>query len=85
MTPEDPQAYLREINLGAHLEQLPAGPARGRSSTAVLERLDPPGTIGYVRLNIDAARLTAIVGRAGPAAHPRGRSPCPTPCPSARS
>lgn len=53
VTPEDPQAYLREINLGAHLEQLPDDLREG-FVTAVRERLDPPGTIGYVRLNIDA-------------------------------
>ena len=38
VTPEDPVAYLTEINLGAHLERLPAGAPRAlrrrRSSSA---------------------------------------------------
>lgn len=69
VTPDEPHAYLREINLGAHLQQLPQD-LREAFVVAVLERLgfpesgrvgsaDPsgPGTvrIDYVRLNIDAA------------------------------
>ncbi len=57
VTPEDPRAYLREINLGAHLEQLPEE-LREPFVDAVLGRLDriTDGRveIGYVRLNIDA-------------------------------
>jgi trans-aconitate 2-methyltransferase len=54
VTPEDPHAYLTEINLGAHLERLPEE-LRPRFVDAVVERLGgPPVTIGYVRLNIDA-------------------------------
>lgn len=53
VTPEDPRAYLREINLGAHLEQLPEE-LREAFVTAVLAALGPDLTIGYVRLNIDA-------------------------------
>lgn len=53
VTPPDPRAYLREINLGAHLEQLP-GDLREGYVDAVLDRLGPEPTIGYVRLNIDA-------------------------------
>lgn len=53
VTPEDPTGYLREINLGAHLEQLP-GDLRDPFVEAVLERLESPPRIGYVRLNIDA-------------------------------
>jgi len=53
VTPDDPHAYLREINLGAHLQQLPPD-LREAFVAAVLERLDAPLTIDYVRLNIDA-------------------------------
>jgi trans-aconitate 2-methyltransferase len=54
VTPEDPRAYLAEINLGAHLQQLPEE-LREPFVDAVLERLGgPPVTIGYVRLNLDA-------------------------------
>ncbi len=54
VTPDDPHAYLREINLGAHLQQLPEDLREGFVA-GVLERLDSPLTIDYVRLNIDAA------------------------------
>jgi trans-aconitate 2-methyltransferase len=54
VTPDDPHAYLREINLGAHLQQLPED-LREPFVVAVLERLAAPLTIDYVRLNIDAA------------------------------
>lgn len=53
VAPDDAFAYLREINLGAHLEQLPAG-LRDPFVRAVLDRLPQPLEIGYVRLNIDA-------------------------------
>ncbi len=54
VTPEDAHAYLAEINLGAHLQQLPAK-LREPYVDAILERLGgPPVTIGYVRLNLDA-------------------------------
>lgn len=53
VTPADPHAYLREINLGAHLQQLPED-LREPFVTAVLGRLEAPLTIDYVRLNIDA-------------------------------
>jgi trans-aconitate 2-methyltransferase len=53
VTPEDPRAYLTEINLGAHLQQLPAE-LREPFVDAVLERVGSPVTIGYVRLNLDA-------------------------------
>lgn len=54
VTPEQPHAYLREINLGAHLERLPER-LHGPFVDAVVERLGgAPVTIGYVRLNIDA-------------------------------
>jgi trans-aconitate 2-methyltransferase len=54
VTPEDPRAYLTEINLGAHLQQLP-DELRDRFVDGVLDRLGaPPTTIGYVRLNLDA-------------------------------
>lgn len=54
--PAQPRAYLREINLGAHLEQLP-DELREPFLDAVLERVaraDGSVPIDYVRLNIDA-------------------------------
>ncbi|HEX6696061.1 MAG TPA: methyltransferase domain-containing protein [Solirubrobacteraceae bacterium] len=52
--PEDPHAYLTEINLGAHLERLPED-LRPRFVDEVIARLGgSPVTIDYVRLNIDA-------------------------------
>ena len=54
VTPDDPVAFLTEINLGAHLQQLPAD-LRAPFVAAIVERLGgPPVTIDYVRLNIDA-------------------------------
>jgi trans-aconitate 2-methyltransferase len=54
VTPEEPHAYLTEINLGAHLGRLPEE-LRPPFVDAVVERLGgPPVTIDYVRLNIDA-------------------------------
>jgi len=54
VTPDDPHAYLTEINLGAHLGRLPED-LRSAFVDAVIERLGgPPITIDYVRLNIDA-------------------------------
>jgi trans-aconitate 2-methyltransferase len=54
VVPDDPHAYLTEINLGAHLERLPES-LHAPFVDAVIERLDgPPVTIDYVRLNIDA-------------------------------
>jgi trans-aconitate 2-methyltransferase len=54
VTPEDPHAYLTEINLGAHLQRLPDD-LRAPFVDAVMERLGgAPITIDYVRLNIDA-------------------------------
>jgi trans-aconitate 2-methyltransferase len=54
VTPDDPHAYLTEINLGAHLGRLPVQ-LRSAFVDEVIERLSgPPITIDYVRLNIDA-------------------------------
>jgi trans-aconitate 2-methyltransferase len=54
VTPEDPHAYLTEINLGAHLERLPE-PLRPAFVDEVVQRLGGgPITIDYVRLNITA-------------------------------
>lgn len=54
VVPDEPHAYLTEINLGAHLERLPEE-LRPRFVDEVIERLGgPPVTIDYVRLNIDA-------------------------------
>ena len=51
--PDDPRDYLRTINLGAHLERLPAG-LHDPYLDAVLARLGERPTIDYIRLNIDA-------------------------------
>jgi trans-aconitate 2-methyltransferase len=54
VTPDDPHAYLTEINLGAHLGRLP-DELKGAFVDDVIARLGgPPITIDYVRLNIDA-------------------------------
>jgi trans-aconitate 2-methyltransferase len=54
VTPDDPHAYLTEINLGAHLGRLPDD-LGGPFVDDVVEVLGgPPITIDYVRLNIDA-------------------------------
>jgi trans-aconitate 2-methyltransferase len=54
VTPDDPHAYLTEINLGAHLQRVP-DELRGAFVDDVIERLGgAPITIDYVRLNIDA-------------------------------
>jgi trans-aconitate 2-methyltransferase len=54
VTPDDPHAYLTEINLGAHLGRLPEELKRPFVDD-VLDRLGgAPITIDYVRLNIDA-------------------------------
>jgi trans-aconitate 2-methyltransferase len=51
--PDDPREYLRTINLGVHLERLPAD-LHEPFLDAVLERLGDHPTIDYVRLNSDA-------------------------------
>jgi trans-aconitate 2-methyltransferase len=53
VTPEDPHEYLRTINLGAQLEQLPEE-LRDPFVDAVVAELGEPLTLDYVRLNIDA-------------------------------
>jgi trans-aconitate 2-methyltransferase len=54
VTPDDPHAYLSEINLGAHLGRLP-DELKSAFVDDVIARLGgPPITIDYVRLNIDA-------------------------------
>jgi trans-aconitate 2-methyltransferase len=54
VTPEDPHAYLTEINLGAHLQRVPEA-LRPAFVDDVIERLGgAPVTIDYVRLNMDA-------------------------------
>ncbi len=53
ITPEEPEEYLRTINLGAHLDRLPAE-LHVAFVRAVLAQLGDPVTIDYVRLNLDA-------------------------------
>jgi trans-aconitate 2-methyltransferase len=51
--PDEPREYLRNINLGAHLERLPPD-LHESYLDAVLAILGERPTIDYVRLNIDA-------------------------------
>ena len=53
VTPDEPHAYLAQINLGAHLQRLP-GELADPFVAAVLAHLGEHPTIDYVRLNIDA-------------------------------
>jgi trans-aconitate 2-methyltransferase len=57
ITPEDPVAYLRTINLGSHVNRLPADLHEPFARDVAAELADAGGrvTIDYVRLNIDAA------------------------------
>jgi trans-aconitate 2-methyltransferase len=52
-TPEDPRAFLSEIVLGPHVQQLPPA-LRERYMDDVLAALGEPVVVDYVRLNIDA-------------------------------
>jgi trans-aconitate 2-methyltransferase len=52
-TPEDPRAFLSEIVLGPHVQQLPPE-LRERYMDDVLGVLGEPVVVDYVRLNIDA-------------------------------
>jgi trans-aconitate 2-methyltransferase len=52
-TPEDPRAFLSEIVLGPHVQQLPPA-LRERYMDDVLGELGEPVVVDYVRLNIDA-------------------------------
>jgi trans-aconitate 2-methyltransferase len=54
VTPDDPHAYLTEINLGAHLGRLPDALHAGFIDDVIDALGGPPITIDYVRLNIDA-------------------------------
>lgn len=51
--PEDPRAFLSQIVLGPHVQQLPEQ-LRERFMDEVLAVLGTPVTVDYVRLNIDA-------------------------------
>jgi hypothetical protein len=51
--PEQPREFLSTIVLGPHVQQLPPE-LRERFMDDVLERLEEPVTVDYVRLNIDA-------------------------------
>jgi trans-aconitate 2-methyltransferase len=56
VTPEDPHAYLTEINLGAHLGRLPDDLRTSFVDDVIAQLGGAPVTIDYVRLNIDARR-----------------------------
>lgn len=58
VVPDDPGAYLATVTLGAQVQRLPEE-LRARYTSAVLERLDPPATIDYVRLNLEGRRPRA--------------------------
>jgi trans-aconitate 2-methyltransferase len=51
--PEEPRAFLSQIVLGPHVQQLPED-LREQFMDDVLARLPKPITVDYVRLNIDA-------------------------------
>lgn len=53
--PEDPEAYMATVTLGAQVQRLPDA-LRDPYVAAVLARLEKPVTVDYVRLNIDARR-----------------------------
>jgi trans-aconitate 2-methyltransferase len=55
VTPDEPLAYLKTLILGEHLARLPEA-GRDPFARAVLERLEQPPTVHYVRLNIAARR-----------------------------
>jgi trans-aconitate 2-methyltransferase len=54
-TPPEPHEFIRTVCLGYHLLRLPED-LRGPYLDAVVERMEPPPTLHYVRLNIDARR-----------------------------
>ena len=51
--PEEPREFLSAIVLGPHVQQLPQ-PLREPFMDEVMEQLDKPVIVDYVRLNIDA-------------------------------
>jgi trans-aconitate 2-methyltransferase len=53
--PEDPAEYLATVTFGAQVQRL-APELRDRYVSAVLDRLEHPGRVDYVRLNLDARR-----------------------------
>jgi hypothetical protein len=54
IAPEDPMHYVAVVGLAAHNERLPAE-LREPFATAVVEALEGPVELRYIRLNIDAA------------------------------
>jgi trans-aconitate 2-methyltransferase len=55
VVPDDPVEYLGTVTFGAQVQRLPES-LRTTYLAEVIERLDAPVTVGYVRLNIDARR-----------------------------
>ena len=53
--PEDSEEYMATVTLGAQVQHLPEA-LRDQYVAAVLDRLEKPVTVDYVRLNIDARR-----------------------------
>lgn len=53
--PEDAEAYMATVTLGAQVQHLPEA-LQDQYVAAVLARLEQPVTVDYVRLNIDARR-----------------------------
>jgi len=54
VTPADPLRFTMTVTLGPHLARLPE-PLRRPFAEAILERSEPPLTLDYVRLNIEAS------------------------------
>jgi trans-aconitate 2-methyltransferase len=55
ITPEQPREYVAASGLGPHLARLPEE-LRPRFIDAVMEKLEEPVTLEYIRLNIEAKR-----------------------------
>jgi trans-aconitate 2-methyltransferase len=62
VVPDDPHEYLSTIVLGAHAERVPTD-RRSSFVDDVIEVMDTPTTVDYVRLNIDARRPRGTVSR----------------------
>ena len=55
VVPEDPSEYISTVTFGAQVQRLPER-LRSAFLADVIEHLDEPVTVDYVRLNIDARR-----------------------------
>lgn len=55
VTPEDPRAFITTVTIGPHLALLPEE-QRDDFVTAVIEEMEKPVTLDYMRLNIEGRR-----------------------------